>query len=72
MIEYMSIIETTEDMAGKWRARIMIKDLGIQTLKFDHDPTTSEVEEAAERFCVHNDTDGFQGIDSDQLSRQIV
>ena len=47
---YQKIIEKFQDISGKWRVRVLIADTEVIFLKFDHEPTISEVKAEVARY----------------------
>lgn len=47
---YQKTIEEFRDVSGKWLARVLIADTEAIFLKFDHKPTTSEVQAETAKY----------------------
>jgi len=73
----MELIRKDVDLAGKWRARVRLSDGSLVTWKFNHDPSTPELEALeAPHIDLHLYDDVEQEeanvLDHEELIREFV
>jgi len=72
-MEYLGIISKEEDIAGKWRVRVDLGNNESATLKFQSNPSDSEIETVALRYISNYnissskvEIDPYSGLNTEQ------
>lgn len=67
----MKVVEKFQDMAGKWRVRVVMDDESAVFVKFDHDPSDEEAIEAAAKYAaIEAENQSAEVIDLDSIVSQ--